>query len=230
MEQHGFTVEYITGYQFALAKSQDTAQLNEFEGQMELSVMIEPNPEHAIWEFTSNEYGAIQVAVEQVCEAFGPVRNSVHIQTDDTKMVLVFRVEFYSVDTANRAVQSLTTDAIWGINKEASHVPHVSYDMLTLTQKSYQWVTVNPAMYTGERAINSPHRVQPRVDDQGRIVGYRPALLTAIQAQNLHYHPADQHNRVRRDRILDGSDVRTTIMLRNIPNKMDWVCLSSFHS
>jgi hypothetical protein len=37
-------------------------------------------------------------------------------------------------------------------------------------------------------------------------------------------HPADQHNKVIRKRIDDGSDVRTTVMLRNIPNKMDWVC------
>lgn len=41
-------------------------------------------------------------------------------------------------------------------------------------------------------------------------------------------HPNDQHNRVRRERILDGSDIRTTVMLRNIPNKMDWVWLTSF--
>ncbi|KAF2736952.1 hypothetical protein EJ04DRAFT_389527, partial [Polyplosphaeria fusca] len=33
------------------------------------------------------------------------------------------------------------------------------------------------------------------------------------------------HNRVRRDRILDGSDVRTTIMIRNCPNRMDWLQL-----
>jgi hypothetical protein len=45
-----------------------------------------------------------------------------------------------------------------------------------------------------------------------------------VTATQFYRHPADQHNRVRRERILDGTDVRTTVMLRNIPNKMDWVC------
>jgi hypothetical protein len=75
--------------------------------------------------------------------------------------------------------------------------------------------------------MNSPHRTKPRVDDQGRFVGYRPSLANFNGPSQRH--PTDQHNRVRRERILDGSDVRTTIMLRNIPNKMDWVsCLSFF--
>jgi hypothetical protein len=69
--------------------------------------------------------------------------------------------------------------------------------------------------------MNSPHRTKPRVDDQGRFVGYRPSAGPFNGPYQRH--PADQHNRVRRERILDGSDVRTTIMLRNIPNKMDWV-------
>jgi hypothetical protein len=33
----------------------------------------------------------------------------------------------------------------------------------------------------------------------------------------------ERHNRVYRAKIVEGSDVRTTIMLRNIPNKLDWV-------
>ncbi|KAF2273173.1 uncharacterized protein EI97DRAFT_366363, partial [Westerdykella ornata] len=33
------------------------------------------------------------------------------------------------------------------------------------------------------------------------------------------------HNRVNRDHIVHGYDVRTTVMLRNIPNKMDWLAL-----
>ena len=70
--------------------------------------------------------------------------------------------------------------------------------------------------------MNSPHRTKPRVDDQGRLVGFRPAP-DQFPITKSYRHPHDQHNRVRRERILDGSDVRTTIMLRNIPNKMDWV-------
>jgi hypothetical protein len=229
LEQHGFHVNYISGYQYALAKSQDTALLNEFEGQMQLSVLIDANPEHAIWEFTETDYAAMTVAVEQICLAFGPVRNLVHVDTDNDKMLLVFRVEFFGVDAANRAVHSLSTDAIWGSNKEVSH-PFMSCltAMLMYSQKSFQWVTMSPALWTGDRPSNSPHRSKPRVDDQGRFVGYRPAV-NALTGQAYYRHPADQHNRVRRERILDGSDVRTTIMLRNIPNKMDWVCLVFSH-
>lgn len=88
-------------------------------------------------------------------------------------------------------------------------------------QKTFRWSLAEPVPWSGERAINSPHRTKPRVDDQSRFVGYRPA--SAPFNGTYQRHPADQHNRVRRERILDGSDVRTTIMLRNIPNKMDWV-------
>jgi hypothetical protein len=230
LEQHGFHVDYISGYQYALVKSQDTALLNEFEGQIQLSILIDANPEHAIWEFTETDYAAMTVAVEQVCLAFGPVRTLVHVETNNDKMLLVFRVEFFGVDAANRAVHSLIIDPIWGSNKEVSHPLLSCRDaMLTSAQKSFQWVTLNPALWTGDRAINSPHRVKPRVDDQGRFVGYRPAV-NALTGHPYYRHPADQHNRVRRERILDGSDVRTTIMLRNIPNKMDWVCFTSSHS
>ncbi|KAF1947015.1 hypothetical protein EJ02DRAFT_449994 [Clathrospora elynae] len=219
LEQHGFTVDYITGYDYALAKSQDTAQLNEFEGQFKLAVMIEPNPDHAIWEFTADDLSGITKAVEITAGAFGAVRNVIHVDTIDSKMLLVFRIEFHSVDAANRAVQSLRADPVWGINAE----------------KSFQWCTIEPSYWTGERAMNSPHRTKPRVDDQGRFVGYRPSPAgmpysmseDRYAGQQFSRHPHDQHNRVRRDRILDGSDVRTTVMLRNIPNKLDWMALKT---
>lgn len=100
--------------------------------------------------------------------------------------------------------------------------------MLTLVQKTYQWFTTKPTLYTGERALGTPTRPKARLDDQGRIVGFRPALGTSMPPMDpYHRHPADQHNRVRRERILDGSDVRTTVMLRNIPNKLDWLALKA---
>lgn len=227
LEQHGFIVDCTTGYAYAVAKAQDIAQLDEFEGQIEISIKVDPNPDHATWSFTSNAYNTVQVAAQRVCETFGPVRTVVHIATYDNTMELTFRVEFYSIDAANRAVASLTTDPIWGVDHEVSDEHPMILSSLTMTsfQKSFQWFTAKPALYTGERAINSPHRIKPRMDDQGRLVGFRPALGTAMPPMDpYHRHPADQHNRVRRERILDGNDVRTTVMLRNIPNKLDWVC------
>lgn len=76
------------------------------------------------------------------------------------------------------------------------------------------------------RALNSPHRTQPRLDDKGRIVGFRTPIELNAPAGGFH-HPHDHHNRVRRERILDGTDVRTTVMLRNIPNKLDWTALKA---
>jgi hypothetical protein len=56
--------------------------------------------------------------------------------------------------------------------------------------------------------------------------GQYPYVKTACKEDgSQHGHPSDHHNQVRRDRIVSGSDVRTTVMLRNIPNKMDWISL-----
>jgi hypothetical protein len=229
LEQHQFVVDYVSGYSYAIAKSQDTAQLNEFDGQIQLSIKIDAPANHAVWEFTENDYRDVVMAMDSICQAFGPVRNMVHVETDNANMCLVFRIEFYGVDAANRAVHSLTTDPVWGTNSEVSHEPfsHLTA-VLTLKQGSFSWFTMNPALWAGDRALNSPHRTRPRVDDQGRLVGYRPAANPVVPRSTFH-HPADQHNRVRRERILDGNDVRTTIMLRNIPNKMDWVSFSFLH-
>ncbi|KAF1850911.1 uncharacterized protein K460DRAFT_350904 [Cucurbitaria berberidis CBS 394.84] len=210
LQQHEFTVHYISGYEFAVAKSQDTAQLNEFEGQIKLPIMIEANPDYAVWEFTSEDLAGLIKSVEITAAVFGAVRNCIHVETVDTKMVLVFRIEYHSIDDANRAVQSLATDPVWGMSNG----------------KTYQWCTANPSHWVGERALNSPHRTKPRVDEEGRFVGYR-RMPDRYSGASFYRHPHDQHNRVRRDRILDGSDVRTTVMLRNIPNKLDWMSLKS---
>jgi hypothetical protein len=156
LEQHGFQVVYVTGYQYALAKAQDTAQLNEFEGQMSLTVLIDANPEHAIWEFSEADYALMQLAIQNVCSAFGRVRNLVHVSTDNAKMSLTFRVEFSSVDSAGRAVQSLAMDPVWGINLAVSCPPSPCLALLlTLSQKSFQWVTSVALPWTGNRATNS---------------------------------------------------------------------------
>lgn len=130
LEQHDFTIDYVTGYQFALAKTQDTAQLNEFEGQIQLSIMIEPNPEHAVWEFSEADYAELSVIVERICGVFGTLRNIIHVETIESKMLLTFRVEFHSVDAAHRASHSLRIDPIWGFSHEVCH-PLISFSSRT---------------------------------------------------------------------------------------------------
>lgn len=138
-------------------------------------------------------------------------------------MLLTFRIEFHSNDAALRAIHNINNEPFCGFNKEVSRVQTLPDNhTLTFTQNTYEWFTCNPTRWAGEHAINSPREDKSRVDDRGRFIGYRPAANPLYDYRNSR-HPSDQHNRVRRERILDGSDVRTTIMLRNIPNKLDWV-------
>ncbi|KAE8850787.1 hypothetical protein PTNB85_01203 [Pyrenophora teres f. teres] len=218
LEQHDFSVAYATSYDYARGKSQDTAHIKEFEGQMKLAILIEPNPEFAVFDFTAQDLATVSNAVEITARSIGDLRNVVHVDTIDEKMLLVYRIEYHSVDAAIRAVQSLIHDPVWGASLD----------------NSFHWCTFDPAPWTGERALASPHRFKPRVDALGRFYGYRPATVHlqlpdrwSDRRSNQSAHPHDQHNRVRRQRILDGSDVRTTVMLRNIPNKLDWMALKN---
>lgn len=120
LEQHEFTVDYVTSYDYAKAKAQDTANIKEYEGQIKLSIMIDPNPDQAVWEFSSDDLAGISNAVKITAQAFGEVRNVTHIDSLDDKMLLVYRIEFFSIDAAIRAVQSLRIDPVWGVNNEAS--------------------------------------------------------------------------------------------------------------
>ncbi|OAL50944.1 hypothetical protein IQ07DRAFT_610875 [Pyrenochaeta sp. DS3sAY3a] len=226
LEAQGFNVEYITSYDFAIAKGQDTALLNEFEGQIKVPIMIQPGPGQTTKEFPpggflsvtrnlmiiANTFRNVPIAPGNATNIPSAVRNCIHVDTDVSKGIMIFRVEFHSVDAALRAVQSLCVDRVWGYGDE----------------KAFRWDIVNPTLWTGERPLNSPHRNNPRIDDQGRLYGYRTAQrMNPNSPYQAYRHPHDQHNRVRRDHILDGSDVRTTVMLRNIPNKLDWMSLKT---
>ncbi|KAI1464745.1 RNA recognition motif 2-domain-containing protein [Daldinia caldariorum] len=57
----------------------------------------------------------------------------------------------------------------------------------------------------------------------GRSDGRRQNAMRI--ARSPYYNPANHHNHVDVSRIRDGIDVRTTIMLRNIPNKVDQALL-----
>ncbi|KAL2168829.1 hypothetical protein VTG60DRAFT_6799 [Thermothelomyces hinnuleus] len=67
--------------------------------------------------------------------------------------------------------------------------------------------------------FTSPRSIQPYARLDGRRHG-------AMRANRSHsFNNAGHHNHVDVNRIRDGVDVRTTIMLRNIPNKVDQVML-----
>ncbi|KAB2100364.1 hypothetical protein AG0111_0g11334 [Alternaria gaisen] len=216
--QAGLFVNYVSIVDFANAQGKDTGKVKECEGQITLSVSIEPNPDHAIWEFTSEDLGSVTKNTETIAKVFGPVRNVVHVDTLNDKMHLVFRIEFDSVDAAHRAIQSLRKDPVYGLNAD----------------ESFYWTTDDVGGWLGERLL-SPPRYLPRIDNQGQFFPGTNTSPTRRSWSNPYnqvahrssHHPHDQHNRVRRERILDGSDVRTTVMLRNIPNTLDWMALKN---
>lgn len=120
LEQHDFAVDYVSGYDFAIAKTQETTQLNEFEGQIKLTLLVEPHPEHAAWVLSTEDLAMVTKSVELTASVFGALRNCVHMDSVDDKLLLDFRIEFHSIDAANRAVQSLRIDPVWGVGNDVS--------------------------------------------------------------------------------------------------------------
>ncbi|KAH8725957.1 RNA recognition motif 2-domain-containing protein [Phaeosphaeriaceae sp. PMI808] len=229
LRDKGCSVEYVTGFQYSIAKEQDTMLLNEFEGQIRLSVKIDIKPERAVFELTPSDMSGITTFVLRICSAFGPVLNCIHVDTDDTKMLLIFRVEFRSIDASNRAVHSLKAHSVVDSNPEVNILLLICHiDMLILKQKSFTWSTSTTSRWTDEHPDDSPYQSTVPNDNQSRRSGYcSTGDGMNLSSQKIYRHPADQHNRVRIGRVDDGSDVRTTIMLRNIPNKMDWMTLKA---
>ena len=56
-----------------------------------------------------------------------------------------------------------------------------------------------------------------------RFPHMQPAPSISLMSVGKDDEKNQNHNQVVRSRIESGLDVRTTIMLRNIPNKLDWV-------
>lgn len=229
LEAREFDLRFIDNYDFAVAKSQDTAAINEFEGQIKLVVFLQFGPRGRNQKlptpvFTANDIVWLSNAIETVMGLYGNIRTNAHFATNTEEMTFAFRLEYFSAEAAQRAVASLEKDPVSGFSENVSStVTAVSClnHAHTSMQYLWQWSTVEATMWSGVRSSNSPHRRRPRIDDKGRLMDFRH--LPQANLPTVKKHPADAHNRVRRERIIDGTDVRTTIMLRNIPNKLDWV-------
>lgn len=87
-----------------------------------------------------------------------------------------------------------------------------------MLQEAFYWNILSARPYVG---LNRNHTAHPSdVDSFGRLLGFQ---LNPLPPRFETRNPHEVHNRVTRDGIEMGTDVRTTVMLRNIPNKMDWV-------
>ncbi|ORY63590.1 RNA recognition motif 2-domain-containing protein [Pseudomassariella vexata] len=78
-------------------------------------------------------------------------------------------------------------------------------------------------MYSQPSPLMSPEYMTPRQFAYPRPDSRRQNAMRVTRAP--YYSIPSQHNHVDVDRIREGIDVRTTIMLRNIPNKVDQAML-----
>jgi hypothetical protein len=232
LELQGCEVAFVDSYDFARAKSIDTMAINEFEGQIKLIMVCQPDrPEthQTVPPFFTNDIAWLNEAVMNVMSAFGTVAVAVHIGTDQQAMLFEYRIEFHSVGAADRAVASLARNPATGLGYDVSHPVFHIKSILTSLQGTWRWTTVFVAHWVGPRAPNSPHRHKPRYDENRRLMGYKHLDVFGPKTFESHTPNQFKDNGVVREKILNGQDVRTTIMLRNIPNKQDWVCNLSTH-
>jgi hypothetical protein len=190
----GFAISFITPRQYCDAKFQETSSFSDLEAQVRLVLTTSP---------PTNAYELLKGrdVAQRICNIFGPTKK---IQALNEREPFIFRIEFDSVDAATRITHLLANEQRFSLS--VSPVARCVSAMLTSSQdKKIAAASCSP--WRGLSASNSASSSPPSMN------GY-PVLRR---------HANDQHNRVRRERIVDGSDIRTTVMLRNIPNKMDWV-------
>jgi hypothetical protein len=109
LETKDFKVSYTTHRQFAEVKSLDLANIDFYEGQVELVV-----DSHQI-----NDVVTMKSVVQRICSLVGMTRRVVAMTGEAPFM---FRVEFDSVDAANRAVNILNVSPDWELNAGNSDV------------------------------------------------------------------------------------------------------------
>ncbi|KAF2638953.1 hypothetical protein P280DRAFT_404151 [Massarina eburnea CBS 473.64] len=195
----GIYSDLIDSFDFARAKSMDSMCIDEFEGQIKLVMHCSTA---SGMPFCLADVRDLNERVGLLLGLFGDIGHFVHIATDDNAMTFTYRVEFKSVLVAHRAVVSLSKDTATG----------------TFPNGVWRWTVVEATHWA---ALTSPHPARPRMDPKSRLTVFRGSQAHIAKGSN----PYESHNRVRLERIQDGTDVRTTIMLRNIPNKLDWMSL-----
>ncbi|KAF2114989.1 RNA recognition motif 2-domain-containing protein, partial [Lophiotrema nucula] len=205
LEQLGYVVKFSTMHDHAKAKGQESTTCDVFEGQIRLSLTI--TTQLSLDDLTQQHQQELLSVAQFVAQCYGTVRDQSLYQIAPLGQGVfqaTFRIEFQSIDSASRCVPGLTAFPVKG------------------PSRAFTWYTHSVSYWTDTTPNPSPQ--PPRVDAHGRLIGF---LRTEVQERAIipSRHPADQHNRVTAPRILDGNDTRTTVMLRNIPNKLDWMAL-----
>ncbi|KAI4603421.1 hypothetical protein KJ359_003231 [Pestalotiopsis sp. 9143b] len=90
---------------------------------------------------------------------------------------------------------------------------------------NYSWMS---PMQPRQSTMMNPDVLVPRQFGSQRAVDTRRQNAVRVhRSPYQHHNITGQHNHVDVDRIREGIDVRTTIMLRNIPNKVDQAMLKN---
>ncbi|KAH7122560.1 RNA recognition motif 2-domain-containing protein [Dendryphion nanum] len=197
LSELNFQVEYITQEAYAQAKFQDPLSLNPYEGQLKITY-------ESPFEDLVHHVGTLEESIREMCALFGTLRHASFIpsENDYNAHRVSFRVEFQSIDAATRACALVTATPINFVDSQETTI----------------WYLVDVQGWAGPRTCR-PTTTVPR-DAHGRLIGFQHASNAAGTRRSY-----DFHNRVDVDRIAKGHDVRSTVMLRNIPNKLDWLGL-----
>lgn len=217
----GYSVDFITPRDYARAKFQDLASLDEFEGQITITVVTNRA-------LNMEEATALEDLMRDILSSrfrssqHGPAVREIARLPSRQPTVTQFRVEMDSLDAATRTVRALARVPLHGYMRNVS-LYHLSHMRSHANSFQFEWSVRSIRPYTDPSNNNSSSSTPDR-DQHGRLIGFRHQPLPVAPFRGSRHH--DQHNRVRRERVADGSDIRTTVMLRNIPNKLDWVSLS----
>lgn len=121
-----YRVEHISAYDYAVAKSQDTIAVDDYEGQVLLCCMVQPFQ-------AMSQHGALQLlgdAVYRLATKYGVVRNMAYVDTIFPLQLIRFRIEFMSIDAANRMIASLEDEPLvsGSSNGVSTHVQKLTVD------------------------------------------------------------------------------------------------------
>ena len=223
IQRYNLGVRFCTPIEFFSAQyphAQDLQAINVHEGQVRIFVRVIGSPDAVVF---------IEDYVKRAAKHFGVVHTLAgpqHVAAFEDSYVLSWRIEFASVMDAMCCVKcfdmamfanepisvSLTANGFAG----ADQAKCGACTFLLMRAEMWSPVSTYERQLAGvySRAMGLENRMAATADP---TVGY-PEHIMADHSRN---------NNVVRARILKGQDVRTTIMMRNIPSKMDWMTLKS---
>ena len=229
----GFDVAHIKNLDYAMFKYDSVDISKRHEGQ--LSVWLEYSGNVSRYELQAS--GAMRGFVLEAMGQYGDVRDA-HADAWYLNGVR-YRVEYYSLVDCLRALKLIDCqirgliagfDTAFTVQvRKPLHLRHL-HELMS-SQSGYSWRMVSVHSFvepTPDVLISTfPGPAPFALMNNGPILGLGvPPPLD--YAQPLPERGRETlTNRVTLERIHSGADVRTTIMLRNIPNRMDWVSLSS---